>query len=222
MYIEVLVEDSSGRNALQELIPRIVDGRVGFRIHAYKGLGRLPKGLQSTSDPGKRILLDNLPRLLRGYSATHAASGFPNCVLVVCDLDDKDKSRFLQELEQVANEYHSLLPTYFFFAIEEGEAWYLGDTKAIKSAYPNAKKNILEGYQQDSICGTWELLADAISKGGSKGLKKGGWHVIGAEKHKWAMEIPPHMDIEVNLSPSFVEFRDGLRKLAQLGVQSTA
>ncbi len=133
--------------------------------------------------------------------------------MVVCDLDDKSRSQFLQELVQVANECNPLLPAYFFFAIEECEAWYLGDITAIRSAYPHARKKVLDGYEQDSICGTWEVLADAISKGGSQGLKKGGRHVIGSEKYKWAKEIPPYMDVEGNRSPSFVDFRDGLRKL---------
>lgn len=214
MHIEFLVEDSSGKVALQTLIPKIVDAGLEFRIHSYKGVGRLPQGLRGSTDPCKRILLDNLPRLLRGFGETYASSGFPDCVVVVCDLDDKSKSQFLQELVQVANQCNPLLPAHFFFAIEEGEAWYLGDLTAIRSAYPHAKKGILDGYEQDSICGTWEVLADAITKGGSKALKKGGWHVIGAEKHKWAEEIPRYMDIEANRSPSFVEFRDGLRNLA--------
>lgn len=213
MHIEFLVEDSSGKTALQTLIPKIIDAGLEFRIHSYKGVGRLPQGLRDSTDPGKRILLDNLPRLLRGYGQAYAESGFPSCVVVVCDLDDKSKSQFLQQLAQVASECNPLLPAHFFFAIEECEAWYLGDLTAIRSAYPQAKKSILEGYKQDSICGTWEVLADAVTKGGSKGLRKGGWHSIGAEKHKWAMEIPCYMDIEVNRSPSFAEFRDGLRNL---------
>jgi len=36
-------------------------------VRAYKGIGRLPKNLKGTSDPSKRILLDQLPKLLRGY-----------------------------------------------------------------------------------------------------------------------------------------------------------
>ena len=48
-------------------------------------------------------------------------------------------------------------------AIEEGEAWLLGDIPAIQSVYPNAKNAVLNGYENDSICGTWEKLADAVT-----------------------------------------------------------
>jgi len=43
---------------------------------------------------------------------------------------------------------------------------------AIKAAYPRARASVLSKYVQDSICGTWEMLADAVLTGGSKALKK--------------------------------------------------
>ena len=62
----------------------------------------------------------------------------------------------------------------FCLAIEEGEAWLLGDIPAIKKAYPQARDAVLNGYGNDSICGTWELLADAVVRGGSTALDKEG------------------------------------------------
>lgn len=59
------------------------------------------------------------------------------------------------------------------------EAWYLGDRNALLRAYPRAKKEVLNRYVQDSICDTWELLADALYAGGSASIKKAGWPLPG-------------------------------------------
>ena len=104
--------------------------------------------------------------------------------------------------------------TRFCFAIEEGEAWFLGDLNAIKTAYPNAKDVVLNSYVNDSIGGTWEKLADAIYKGGAAALSAKGWQAIGEEKSRWAVEITPNMDIDHNRSPSFCHFREKIRELS--------
>jgi hypothetical protein len=65
---------------------------------------------------------------------------------------------------------------------------------------------------QDSVCGTWEKLADALLPGGSKELRARGWPAPGQAKFEWAERIGPHMDVEANDSPSFVKLRDGLRR----------
>ena len=77
MHIEILVEDKSGAKLLEILIPKILgpQGQPHFwRVHPYKGIGRIPPGLQPTGDPAKRILLDQLPRLLGGITASLPAS----------------------------------------------------------------------------------------------------------------------------------------------------
>lgn len=55
---------------------------------------------------------------------------------------------------------------------EEIEAWLLGDRHALLSAYPHAKMHVLNTYVQDSICGTWEVLADAVYPGGTSKLSR--------------------------------------------------
>jgi hypothetical protein len=82
------------------------------------------------------------------------------------------------------------------------------------AAYPRAKKDVLGRYMQDSICGTWELLADAVYPGGSAAIRGAGWPLPGQVKHEWAEQIGPFLEIERNKSPSFRKFRDGLRRLA--------
>jgi hypothetical protein len=103
--------------------------------------------------------------------------------------------------------------TLFRIAIEEMEAWYFGDRQALLEAYPQAKVEVLARYQQDRVCGTWELLADAIFPGGSAALKKAGWPLPGQVKYEWAEKIGPLLDLDRNLSPSFGKLREGLRRL---------
>ena len=212
MHIEILVEDSSGERLLDCLLPRIL-GEQGqphtWRLHAYKGISRIPPGLKASTDPAKRMLLDQLPRILRGYGKPPGI----DAVVVVLDSDRRDCVAFLDELTTLVNETDRAPRTLFRLAIEEVEAWYLGDRAALATAYPNAKQRALDNYVQDSVCGTWELLADAIHPGGAVAIKKAGWPLPGQLKHEWAKNIGPKMDIENNASASFCKLRDGLRRL---------
>jgi Domain of unknown function (DUF4276) len=219
MHFEILVEDASGKILLESILEKILcpKGQDNtFKVISYKGIGRIPKNLKGKTDPQKRILLDRLPKLLRGYGKS--LQDFPAVVVVVVDLDDKDCLMFKQEMIDILNECKPLPTTLFRIAIEEGEAWLLGDHKAVKAAYPDAKKHILNSYVQDSICSTWEKLADAVYPGGAKKLKNLGWPHTGETKYEWAKKIAPHLDVENNQSRSFQVFRDGIRKLAGIGV----
>lgn len=213
MHIEVLVEDSSGERLLKCLLPQLLgpsDGPNTWRLHPYKGIGRIPKNLETKSDPTKRILLDQLPKLLRGYGRTPGI----DAVVVVLDTDRQDCRKFLEELKGLARDCVPAPTTIFRLAIEEMEAWYFGDRPALLEAYPRAKTAVLNDYVQDSTCETWEKLADAVCAGGSAAIKKKGWPLPGQVKHEWAERIGPRMVLDRNVSPSFCKFRDGLRFLA--------
>jgi hypothetical protein len=163
VHFEILVEDQSGKKALDILFPKIIANHHTFRVISYKGISRIPKNLKGISDPCKRQLLDQLPRLLNGYGKTFAdyPADYRAAVILVCDLDDKCLKTFRKELFDILALCTPKPETRFCIAIEEGEAWFLGDSEAVKSAYPRAKNNVLSSYVNDSICGTWEKLADA-------------------------------------------------------------
>jgi len=207
MHFEFLTEDQSSGRALDILIPKILGDEITFRVHHYKGIGHIPKGLHPKSDASKRILLDQLPKILRGYGRTP----YIGIIVVICDLDDKDKQQFLSELYGIRDACQPKPTTLFCLSIEEFEAWYLGDLNAVRKAYPYAKNAVLNRYIKDSICGTWELLADAVYKGGHQELSKKGWQTVGKQKSIWAETISPHMNVEENLSPSFNEMLSQLR-----------
>lgn len=216
MHFEILVEDQSGKKALDILVPKIIGADHSFRVISYKGIGRISKNMRDTDDASKRILLENLPKLLKGYGKTFA--GYPDdysaVVILVCDLDKRCQKAFRGELYGILNACRPKPESRFCFAIEEGEAWLLGDIAAVRKAYPKAKKEVLDSYVNDSICGTWEKLADAVYPGGAKVLSAKGYPVAGAEKSKWAEKISPLMNVETNKSPSFNYFRGKLMTLA--------
>lgn len=149
MHFEILVEDSSGKKALDVLMPKILGNQHTFRVINYRGVGRIPRNLRSRADARKRPLLDQLPKLLRGYGHTFAgyAPNYSAAVIVVCDLDDKCLKTLRQELFAALNACNPKPETRFCIAVEEGEAWLLGDIPALKSAYPKAKEDVLNGYQ---------------------------------------------------------------------------
>ncbi len=217
MHIEILTEDSSGARLLEHLLPKLIGAPSEphtWRIHSYRGIGRIPAGLSSSSDSSKRILLDQLPRLLRGYVRTPGV----DAVVVVLDADDRDCATFLSELRSLAAACGAAAIAVFRLAIEETEAWYFGDRAALLRAYPNARLPVLDAYVQDSICGTWQRLADAVHPGGSAAIRKAGWPLPGQIKHQWAEKIGPYLDPEANQSASFIMLRDGMRRHA--GVSS--
>ncbi|MFW2134528.1 hypothetical protein [Ectothiorhodospira haloalkaliphila] len=216
MHFEILVEDQSGKKALDILIPKIISADHTYNVHSYKGIGRLPKNLGANDNANKRILLDQLPRLLRGYGKAFAnyPDDYSAAVILVCDLDDKCLRAFREELIGILEACNPQPKTRFCIAIEEGEAWFLGDIPAIKAAYPSAKSTVLHKYVNDSICGTWECLADAVYPGGASALASKGWQAVGVEKSQWAEKISPQMNVSNNASPSFIYFRRKLLELA--------
>ena len=217
MHFEFLVEDKSGKLALQSILPKILGDFHSYRIHAYRGIGHLPQDLRTAAQPQHRALLSQLPRLLHGYASVF--SGYPPdyqvALILVCDLDQQCRRDLRLELLRLLDACEPRPETYFFIAEEEGEAWFLGDTRTIKMAYPNAKLATLDDYKPDQVCGTWEKLADAVHSGGAKSLKNRQYFEVGAVKCRWAIEISVHMDVESNSSPSFQYFRDKLRRIVR-------
>ncbi len=213
MHFEILVEGQVELTTLSILMEQILgeyNNPHTWKIHKHRGIGKLPDN--PTMPPNKKdnSLLHNLPSKLRAYGK----EGRDNLVVVtLVDLDNRNCIHFKQELIRLL-QYCSPKPNALFrIAIEEIEAWFLGDLPALKSAYPNAKQAILDKYTQDAQCCTWEALAEAIYPGGLKALEQYGKRSIKilSQKVEWAKKIAPKMNVENNLSPSFCCFRDGLR-----------
>ena len=209
MHFQFMVEDKSGAILVKAIMDKDVfvkDG-VTYDCKHFKGLGGFtPKNTVKETKTGK--LLNDLATYLRGYNKSLSGLGKNVAIFIVLDNDRNDPKAFKKELLEVAKRNNISVDHVFCIAIEEMEAWLLGDEDALKQAYPLAKLNILHTYEQDSICGTWEKLADIIYKGGIKQLKKdfSSYVEIGKIKCEWAEKIGEHMILENNKSPSFKHF----------------
>lgn len=204
MHFEILVEGQSELTALSILMPFLVGEYMephSWKIHKHRGIGKLPDSFDYRPNINDMTLLHQLPAKIKAYSREPMEN---RVVIVLLDLDSNNKNELLSKLNSIIDYCNSHIKIEFLFAVEELEAWYLGDRNALIKYNPNIKIDELHDYAQDSICGTWEVLARAddpsylrVKKRDPRSLDK---------KKEWAKKIPPHMNFEINSSPSFREF----------------
>jgi len=217
MHFEILVEGQSEVIALSNLMDKIV-GKYRephtWKIHKHQGRGKIPENPEIPPNIRDKSLLHNLPAKLRAYGAEEKSD---LVVVVLVDLDDRnDCAAFKNELVALLDYCDKKPRALFRIAIEELEAWYLGDLAALKLAYPDIKQDIFDNYAQDSQVGTWEILAEMVYPGGLDALhaiKGKRSSLVLQEKANWTKNICPHLNVEKNQSPSFCCFRDGLRRM---------
>lgn len=213
MHFQFLIEDLSSTALIEILMQKISSENrdVTYDCKSFKGIGGLTrKNTVKETKSGK--LLNDLATYLRGFSKR--LQGIPAAIVVVLDNDTRNTEEFLTELNGVAQQNMIDMDYVFCIAVEEVEAWLLGDESAILAAYPSAKLQPLHAYVQDSICGTWEVLADVVYPGGASKLKKDcpTYIEVGKWKSEWAREIGTHMDIANNNSKSFNLFISEINK----------
>lgn len=213
-YIEILVEDKSGSILIEQIMDKYVMDKknITYRIHSFKGIGKIPLKVDKLSQIKSRRLLTDLPMYLKGMNLSLKSMPGKKAVFVVLDSDDEDCEKMKKSLIQIYKELDIAIQVFFCIAVEEMEAWLLGDSEALLTAYPMAKRQLLQKYVQDSIIGTWEYLADIVYKGGLQTLKKNAssYYEIGLFKCECARNIGALLDIRKNVSPSFHYFIEKL------------
>lgn len=211
IHLDFLIEDTSGKVMLEEMLPKILPDDITYNIYSYKGIGHVPGRMRSAKAIKNKQLMDNLPKLLNGFGKTYKGWGdsYKGHVILVCDLDDNNFEDFLEQLNKILSWCQIKPQTSFCLAIEEGEAWLLGDKNAVLQAYPHADKVVLDNYKPDSICGTWEKLAIALGYN----YKNKSYQEVGQKKYEWAQNITPYIDVTRNTSPSFQHFIHELTRI---------
>jgi len=199
MRLHILVEGPSEEAFLSEWLPRMLPSHP-FLIIPHQGKGRLSAEPATRPDPKKRGLLDQLPAKLRAYGKS--LNSDTDRVVVLVDLDDQNCRDLKNRLNAALNLCDPKPIVLFRIAIEEAEAFFLGDSRAIKKAFPQARVGKIKNYQQDSICGTWEFLRGVIGDASE-------------DKVAWAQAIGQHLTTQwtgrkANKSPSFRIFCRGL------------
>lgn len=203
MRLHVLVEGPSEEALVRGWLPRFLP-RHAFTLIRHRGKGRLPGDPLKTLNVRREGLLDQLPAKLRAYG--HALNPATDRVVVLVDLDDDDCLDLKRRLVALLEHCDPQPVVLFRIAIEETEAFYLGDPAAVRAAFPPARLGRMKDYVQDSVCGTWELFQ----------------RVIGAnseDKVGWAEQMAPYLGTEwrgkeANRSTSFQQLCQGLLRIA--------
>ena len=182
---------------LQTLLPRLLPEDSTFTIHVFRG---------------KYDLLRKLWNRLRAY-AVWLPENYR--VVVVTDRDNNDCQTLKRRLEAVAAESglvtrskanDSMWRVVNRIAIEELEAWYFGDWKAVCRAYPRVSPNIPNQacYRDpDAIRGgTWEAF--------ERIMKHHGYFRGGLGKVQAASAIAQNIDPARSRSNSFKVFHDAI------------
>jgi hypothetical protein len=200
LQLEVLVEEPSAEEALRHLLPKLLRGRARAKVI---NLGSKYKLL--------KVLADRLAAYRRRIDKGEALR-----IVVLVDRDDDDCAKLKTELERMAAA--AGLPTKsrpeadgrFLLlnriVIEELESWFIGDTAALRAAFPKLPEiSTTSGIfrNPDNVSGgTWEKLHHYLKK---QGIYRSSFPKIDA-----ARRIAPHMDIVRNRSESFRHFASGI------------
>lgn len=207
LRVEILSEDRSGGVVLKRLTECIIKRftrEYDCFLRPHRGCGYFPAHPEAKPEPFAAGLLELLPAKLRAYDHVYAGT---DTVFVVCiDSDDHDPSELFNKLKATCRSYGPNIPTVIAISVEEMESWILADHDAISLAYPDADMKVLEDYEQDSVCGTWEVLCDVVLREQSPRIKRIGYPAIGQYKATWAEKISPYMLPEKNISPSFKKY----------------
>lgn len=210
MLIEILSEDKSGAVVVERSVEKICDAqgtKARVNVRPHRGCGSLPKEPDAKPPKFASSLLDLLPAKLRAYNSVYR--GTEVILIVTMDTDNNDPETLRKEIYEAARTYAPDIRSVVGLSTEEVEAWMLGDREAVIDAYPACDRSVLDSYEQDSVCGTWEVLCRAISENADK-LIEIGYPAIGHYKARWAEEISKYMSPERNVSPSFNTFKMAL------------
>lgn len=199
MRVHVLVEGKSESELIERWAPRAFKGHT-FIAHPHQGKGTLPKNPTHKPDPRRHGLLDLLPATLRAYGSSPNAAG--DAVLVLVDADREDCTKLKAKLVSLVQSTNPRPKVVIRIAVEETEAFYLGDLRALRIAFPNADMRKARRYQNDSIVGTAELFGEIVADGG---LNKVHW----AEEMGLRLTTNPSR----STSPSFRALHRGIAKL---------
>lgn len=188
MTLHILVEGASELAFFDEWGKRLRYPQQ-IRVHSHQGKGILPIGSVKANSK-LRGLLDQLPFKLKAFEV--ALNPDADAILVLVDADNDDPAELIERISEVVQICAPSLRVKVSVATEETEAFYLGDLRALKRAYPDANMNLAREYIPDSICGTWEKFGEVV---GDDGGNKVAW----AEKMGAYVTTRP----ERSRSPSF-------------------
>jgi hypothetical protein len=199
-HLEFLVEEPSAEAALRNLVPRILPAGIRFEVRVFNG---------------KPDLLGKLPMRLRAYKAAMREN---ERIVILVDEDRQDCRALKKRIDDMVLQA-GLLPkararagryqVLSRIAVEELEAWLMGDAQALAETYSGVSANFgaKRGFRD----------VDAISGGTAEALERllqqAGHFRGGLPKRQVAREVSARMEPSRNTSRSFQAFCQGLREL---------
>ncbi|MHB1462831.1 MAG: DUF4276 family protein [Armatimonadota bacterium] len=158
----------------------------------------LPEGVlfQTVPHEGKTDLEKSIPLKLKGWREPDVK------FVVVRDNDGADCIETKQRLTEFCSQ-HGRPDSLVRIVCQELECWYLGDLAAVEKAYR------ISGLTSQQDKARYRQPDRHIN--GSQMMRK---LVPEFEKISGARTIAPHLNIDVNRSPSFNAFVDGVRRIS--------
>lgn len=200
MHIELLLEEPSAEAFFRELMPKILPPQTTWTAIVFQG---------------KADLLKNLEARLKGYRswipsdyriAVLIDEDRENCQELKARLEEAARSAGLSTKTQPEGGQFTVLNR---IAVEELEAWLVGDPQAVHAAYPRVSKHFGGNRtfrNPDQVAGgTWEAV--------QRLLQKAGYYSGGLPKIEFARSVGKQMEPSRNVSPSFNCFIQGLNDL---------
>ncbi len=91
-YIEILIEDKSGGILVEQIMQKYVLNKtnITYRIHSFKGIGKIPLKANRMSQIKSKRLLTDLPMYLKGMSSSLENMPGKKAIFVILDSDDED------------------------------------------------------------------------------------------------------------------------------------
>ncbi len=200
MHIEFLLEEPSAEAFFAGFLPRILPADTTWKLIPFQG---------------KADLLGNLGNRLKGYK-----NWLPDDwrIAVLVDEDREDCRRLKRKLESDAkaaglitksNANGGPFAVLNRVAVEELEAWFLGDVDGLRAAYPGVSASLgnRENFRDPDAVkgGTWEAL--------ERVLQKAGHFPGGLAKIELARVMGSYVEPDRNRSRSFKCFMEGIAAL---------
>lgn len=200
MHVVFLLEEPSAEAFFSEFLPRVAPTGMSWQLTVFQG---------------KSDLMANLGVRLKGYSQWIPEDWR---IVVLVDEDRQDCRRLKADMERSAAAAGLITKTSAGgkrftvlnrIAVEELEAWFLGDVEALRTAYPGVSANLANQAKfrdPDAVTGgTWEAL--------ERVLQRAGHFPGGIGKIDLARTMARHMTPEINRSRSFQCLMTGLAAL---------
>ena len=200
MHVLFFVEEPSVEAALVNLLPKMLPVQTTYQFIIFQG---------------KTDLLNHLVARLKGYASWLPADWR---IVILIDEDRQDCMDLKGQLEAAAHSaglttksqaVEGKFQVLNRIAIEELEAWFLGDIEALCPVVPRlpARLGSRQNFRDpDAVAGgTWEALEHI--------LQSNGYYPSGYPKVSAAQQISRYMEPARNRSRSFQAFLQGLQML---------